>query len=100
MSSQSIYVSLSILSLIGLAGAVRAPERAARGSGRCPRTVGPRFSRLTPPPAQGVAVGSGVAMMSMAALEHEAKVAPVAAHSVAEAKFGGRKPASRGFAAQ
>jgi hypothetical protein len=45
---------------------------------------------------QGVAVGSGVAMMSMQMMEQEAK--PVAAHSVAEA----RKSAlpARGFAAR
>ena len=44
-----------------------------------------------------MAVGSGVAMMSMAALEHEAGKPAVAAHSVAEAR---KAPLSRGFASR
>ena len=48
-------------------------------------------------PLQGVAVGSGVAMMSMAALEHEAGKPAVAAHSVSEAR---KAPLSRGFASR
>lgn len=78
MSSQSIYVSLSILSLIALAGAVR--------GGR-----GLRCTRAPLTTAQGVAVGSGVAMMSLyeppaaAAAAAPAKSdKKAAAHSVAE----------------
>jgi hypothetical protein len=47
----------------------------------------------------GVAVGSGVAMMSMQMAAEEAKAAPVAVHSVAEAKLSARRTPSRGFAA-
>jgi hypothetical protein len=49
----------------------------------------------------GVAVGSGVAMMSMQlAAEEQAKLgAPAAAHSVKEAKLSTRAVPSRGFAA-
>ena len=50
----------------------------------------------------GVAVGSGVAMMSMqmAAEEGKAAAPAVAAHSVKEAKLAARRTPSRGFAAQ
>jgi hypothetical protein len=104
MSSQSIYVSLSILSLIGLAGAVRARpprlllalapgESQGLGGGDAPPDACSPLSS----PLQGVAVGSGVAMMSMAALEHEAGKPAVAAHSVSEAR---KAPLSRGFASR
>jgi hypothetical protein len=47
-----------------------------------------------------VAVGSGVAMMSMAMEEEAQRLKPVAAHSVVEAKLSARPSAGRGFAAQ
>jgi hypothetical protein len=63
-STQSVYVSMSILALTGLVGT-------------------------------GVAIGSGVSMMSMAALEDEQKQQAV----VASVKEASARVSSRGFAA-
>ena len=62
------------------------------------RHTTPARARLTP--VRPRAVRPRAAMMSMQLEAEQAKAAPVAAHSVKEAKLGAQRAPSRGFAAQ